>query len=59
MIDHMETKFAPDTKWAAVESFYHSQIVNNVKSICFYQGIAVVEKDIVTKKIDNMLLGKH
>lgn len=59
MIDHMETKFAPDTKWAAVESFYHSQIVNNVKSICFYQGIAVIEKDIVTKKIDNMLLGKH
>lgn len=57
LIDHMQTKFAPDTKWASVESFYNSPDVNNIKSICFYQGIVVIEKDIVTKKIDNMLLG--
>lgn len=57
LIDHVQTKFAPDTKWASVESFYNKSLANNIKSICFYQGIAVIEKDIVTKKIDNMLLG--
>lgn len=56
LIDHVQTKFAPNTKWASVEKFHNIQLANNIKSICFCQGIAVIEKNNVTKKIDNMLL---
>lgn len=50
MIDHMNLKFAP------TEPFWINHYVENVKSICFHQGIVVIEKDRISKKIDNTLL---
>lgn len=53
LVDHMNTKFAP------TEPYWNNHYVHDIKSICFHQGICVMEKDIIRKKLDNMLLRQN
>lgn len=50
LIDHMNTRFAP------AEPFWNAGLTKGIKSVCFHEGIIVMEKDITSKKIDNKLL---
>ncbi len=50
LVDHMNTKFAP------TEPFWNNAVADHIKSICYHQGIVVIEKDDVCKKLDNTLL---